>query len=210
MRMLRTHGFGCGSGVRVRWIASHTRRRMTTWEIDADVHEVVRRMWLAMRRPPSNGKARDGVDGPSAANQGEAFVTGRISADGLVRFRLVGYREREWLGRATRYADPHELMKPRLIGFLEPEEHGTKIQFRIDVFQSCVSFWVLLTTSGLFLIATVATWFLSGFPRPGLTVVLSIISLALGAFAFNIWLLAREAQADESLLFTWLERALKD
>ena len=106
--------------------------------------------------------------------------------------------------------NPHELMKPRLIGFLEPEEHGTKIQFRIDVFQSCVSFWVLLTTSGLFLIATVATWFLSGFPRPGLTVVLSIISLALGAFAFNIWLLAREAQADESLLFTWLERALKD
>jgi len=165
-------------------------------------------MWSALRRPPKGAITRDGAGGPTAAGPGEAFVTGRIQATDPVHFRLVGYREREWFGRATRYIDPDEVLKPRLVGYLDGDEYHAGVHFRIDAFQSCLSFWLLVGLSAMFAIGGAISGIVSGIPIPGITFLLLLFAFGLAVIALNIWGFVDKAMADEAFLIAWLEEAV--
>lgn len=177
-------------------------------EVQAPPRDVAQRMWSALRRPPKDAVTRDGADGPTAVGPGDAFVTGRIQGTDPVHFRLVGYRERQWFGRATRYIDPDEVLKPRLVGYLDGDEYHASVHFRIDAFQSCLSLWLLVGLSVMFAIGGAISGIVSGIPIPGITFLLLLFSFGLAVFAVNIWGRVDNAMADEAFLIAWLEDAL--
>jgi hypothetical protein len=125
-----------------------------------------------------------------------------------MHFRLVGYREGEWFGRATRYIDPDEVLKPRLVGCLDGGGCHTGVRFRIDAFQSCVAFWLLVGLSALFAIGGAISGIVSGIPIPGITFLLLLFAVGLAVLAVNIWGFVDNAMADEAFLIAWLEAAV--
>jgi hypothetical protein len=177
-------------------------------------------MCLALRLPAREAAERlaqslsypgaPGLDRNTRAAFKEAgFVTGRVLFDRQpIAFRLIGYRPKQWFGRATPIFDPDKMAKPALRGTISGNGTTCQVEYKIDSFATALSA-VILTALGIimFVVGAVLLGVDRG-PMPSLGFVFLVSGGVCLIFVFLILQVLDNAILDEAFLRSWLSTQL--